>query len=193
MKRVNEDADWYLFDPADAPTSCELVGSAFSARYNELVALAEAGKVRRFKKMKAREQYKAILVSLQGSSHPWLTWKDTINNRALNTNTGTIHLSNLCTEICLPQDRENIAVCNLASINLSTHLVDGKIDWDRMKVSTRLAVRQLDNLVDITLSSVSRVRASRTARTGRSALASWASRTSPSALASRTSPKRHTN
>ena len=110
--------------------------------------------MRTFKKMKAREQYKAILVSLQGSSHPWLTWKDTINNRALNTNTGTIHLSNLCTEICLPQDRENIAVCNLASINLSTHLVDGKIDWDRMKVSTRLAVRQLDNLVDITLSSV---------------------------------------
>ena len=154
MKRVNDDADWYLFDPAEAPDLVELVGSAFSARYQELVALAEAGKVRTFKKMKAREQYKAILVSLQGSSHPWLTWKDTINNRALNTNTGTIHLSNLCTEICLPQDRENIAVCNLASINLSTHLVDGKIDWDRMKVSTRLAVRQLDNLVDITLSSV---------------------------------------
>ncbi len=154
MKRVAEDADWYLFDPAEAPDLVELVGSAFSARYQELVALAEAGKVRTFKKMKAREQYKAILISLQGSSHPWLTWKDTINNRALNTNTGTIHLSNLCTEICLPQDRENIAVCNLASINLSTHLVDGKIDWERMKASTRLAVRQLDNLVDITLSSV---------------------------------------
>ena len=154
MKRVSDDADWYLFDPADAPDLVELVGSAFSARYQELIALAEAGKVRRFKKMKAREQYKAILISLQSSSHPWLTWKDTINNRALNTNTGTIHLSNLCTEICLPQDRENIAVCNLASINLSTHLVDGKIDWDRMKESTRLAVRQLDNLVDITLSSV---------------------------------------
>ena len=154
MKRVQADQDWYLFDPAEAPDLVELVGAAFSARYKELVSLAEAGKIRAFKKMKAREQYKAILISLQGSSHPWLTWKDTINNRALNTNTGTIHLSNLCTEICLPQDRENIAVCNLASVNLSTHLVDGKIDWERMKESTRLAVRQLDNLVDITLSSV---------------------------------------
>lgn len=154
MKRVNSDEDWYLFDPAETPDLVELVGSAFSKRYAEYVALAEAGKIRAFKKMKAREQYKSILVMLQTTSHPWLTWKDTINNRALNTNTGTIHLSNLCTEICLPQDRENIAVCNLASVNLSTHLVDGKIDWDRMKESTRLAVRQLDNLVDITLSSV---------------------------------------
>ncbi|MGC4176136.1 MAG: ribonucleoside-diphosphate reductase subunit alpha [Demequina sp.] len=154
MKRVQNDQDWYLFDPAETPDLVELVGSEFSTRYGQYVALAEAGKMRTFKKMRAREQYKSILVMLQGSSHPWLTWKDTINLRALNTNTGTIHLSNLCTEICLPQDRENIAVCNLASVNLSTHLVDGKIDWDRMKESTRLAVRQLDNLVDITLSSV---------------------------------------
>ncbi len=154
MKRVEEDQDWYLFDPAETPDLVELVGSEFSARYAEYVALAESGKMRTFKKMRAREQYKAILVMLQGSSHPWLTWKDTINNRALNTNTGTIHLSNLCTEICLPQDRENISVCNLASVNLSEHLVDGKIDWERMEKSTRLAVRQLDNLIDITLSSV---------------------------------------
>ena len=154
MKRVANDEDWYLFDPADAPDLVELVGSAFSRRYNELIALAEAGKVRRFKKMRAREQYKSMIISLQASSHPWLTWKDTINNRALNTNTGTIHLSNLCTEICLPQDRENIAVCNLASINLSAHYIDGAIDWERMETSVRLSVRQLDNLVDITLSSV---------------------------------------
>ena len=60
---------------------------------------------------------------MQTTSHPWLTWKDTINTRALNNNTGTIHLSNLCTEVCLPQDRDNVAVCNLASINLSRHLI----------------------------------------------------------------------
>ncbi len=154
MKRVAADQDWYLFDPAEAPDLVELTGSAFSERYQELINLAEAGKVRSFTKMKAREQYKSILVMLQTTSHPWLTWKDTINNRALNTNTGTIHLSNLCTEICLPQDRENIAVCNLASVNLSEHFVDGKLEWDRMEKSVRLAVRQLDNLVDITLSSV---------------------------------------
>lgn len=154
MKRVAADQDWYLFDPAETPDLVELVGSEFSARYSEYAALAEAGRMRSFRKMRAREQYKQILVTLQTTSHPWLTWKDTINNRALNTNTGTIHLSNLCTEICLPQDRDNIAVCNLASINLPQHLVDGKIDWDRMKESVRLSVRQLDNLVDITLSSV---------------------------------------
>ncbi|SEJ11725.1 ribonucleoside-diphosphate reductase subunit alpha [Demequina mangrovi] len=154
MKRVAADDDWYLFDPAETPDLVELTGSAFSARYAEYVAQAEAGRMRSFRKMRAREQYKSILVMLQTTSHPWLTWKDTINNRALNTNTGTIHLSNLCTEICLPQDRENIAVCNLASVNLPAHLVDGAIDWDRMRDSVRLAVRQLDNLVDITLSSV---------------------------------------
>jgi len=154
MKRVQDDADWYLFDPAETPDLVELTGSAFSARYAEYVALAESGRLHRFKNMKAREQYKSILIMLQTTSHPWLTWKDTINNRALNTNTGTIHLSNLCTEICLPQDRENISVCNLASVNLSAHLVDGKIDWKRMEKSVRLAVRQLDNLIDITLSSV---------------------------------------
>ena len=154
MKRVQNDDDWYLFDPAEAPDLVELVGSEFSKRYAEYIALAESGKMRTFKKMRAREQYKSILIMLQTTSHPWLTWKDTINLRALNTNTGTIHLSNLCTEICLPQDRENIAVCNLASINLSAHYIDGKIDWERMRTSARLAVRQLDNLVDITLSSV---------------------------------------
>lgn len=154
MKRVREDQDWYLFDPAEAPDLVELTGAAFSKRYTEYTVMADAGRIRSFQKMRAREQYKAILISLQTTSHPWLTWKDTINNRALNTNTGTIHLSNLCTEICLPQDNENIAVCNLASINLSTHLVNGVIDWERMERSVRLSVRQLDNLVDITLSSV---------------------------------------
>ena len=155
MKRVAADDDWYLFDPAETPDLVELAGREFSERYTYYVAQAKAGRIRSFKRLKAREQYNAILITLQTTSHPWLTWKDTINLRALNTNTGTIHLSNLCTEICLPQDRENIAVCNLASINLSEHLVNGEFDWARLKTSVQLAVRQLDNLVDITLSSVS--------------------------------------
>jgi len=155
MKRVAADDDWYLFDPAETPDLVELVGREFSERYTYYVAQAKAGRIRSFKRLKAREQYNAILITLQTTSHPWLTWKDTINLRALNTNTGTIHLSNLCTEICLPQDRENIAVCNLASINLSEHLVNGEFDWARLKTSVQLAVRQLDNLVDVTLSSVS--------------------------------------
>ena len=154
MKRVQNDEPWYLFDPLEVSDLNELYGQAFSKRYAEYVKMAEAGEIKMFKKIGAREQFKAILISLQGTSHPWLTWKDTINNRAINNNTGTIHLSNLCTEICLPQDVDNVSVCNLASINLSTHLVDGKMDWDRIDESARVAVRQLDNLIDITRSSV---------------------------------------
>ena len=154
MKRVENDEPWYLFDPLEVSDLNELYGAAFSKRYAEYVEMAEAGSINMFKKMGAREQFKAILVSLQGSSHPWLTWKDTINNRAINNNSGTIHLSNLCTEICLPQDVDNVSVCNLASINLSQHLLDGAMDWAKIEESARIAVRQLDNLIDITRSSV---------------------------------------
>jgi len=156
MKRVQLDQDWYLFDPADVTDLNELYGSAFSARYNFYIEEAKAGRIKRFKKIGAREQYKDILISLQTTSHPWLTWKDTINLRALNNNTGTIHSSNLCTEITLPQDAENVSVCNLASINLSLHVnPDGKsLDWDKIAESAGTAVRQLDNLIDVTRSSV---------------------------------------
>nr|WP_297428278.1 ribonucleoside-diphosphate reductase subunit alpha [uncultured Actinotalea sp.] len=176
MKRVAADDDWYLFDPADTPDLVELTGAAFSKRYAHYVAEARAGRLPRHRRLRAREQWTAMLVTLQSTSHPWLTWKDAVNTRALNDNTGTIHLSNLCTEITLPQDRDTIAVCNLASVNLAAHLVgraedaaaaglgadDGArpcadalaIDWERLERTTRLAVRQLDNLVDITLSSV---------------------------------------
>lgn len=151
MKRVQKDADWYLFDPAEVKDLPELYGAEFSKRYNEYVKLAESGHIRDFQKIPARQQYRQILTVLQATSHPWLTWKDTINVRALNNNTSTIHLSNLCTEITLPQDKDNTAVCNLVSINLSAHLKEDKTwDWARLEASTRSAIRQLDNLCDIT-------------------------------------------
>lgn len=154
MKRVEQDEDWYLFDPAETSDLTELYGKEFSERYKEYIKLAEAGKLREFEKTSARQQFKQILTSLQATSHPWLTWKDTINVRALNNNTGTIHLSNLCTEITLPQDKDNIAVCNLVSINLSRHLNGNEWDWRRLENSVRSAIRQLDNLIDITKLSV---------------------------------------
>jgi ribonucleoside-diphosphate reductase alpha chain len=160
MKRVQNDEDWYLFDPLEVQDLNELYGKAFSERYAHYVAEAETGNINMFTKTTAREQFKAILISLSASSHPWLTWKDTINNRALNNNTGTIHLSNLCTEITLPQDEDNVSVCNLASINLSQHLIAADaggrptMDFAKIAESVRIAVRQLDNLIDITKSSV---------------------------------------
>jgi ribonucleoside-diphosphate reductase alpha chain len=151
MKRVEKDQDWYLFDPAEVADLSELYGAEFSAAYRQYVKKAEAGEMRDFIKTSARGQFRQILMTLQATSHPWLTWKDTINVRALNNNTSTIHLSNLCTEITLPQDKDNTAVCNLVSINLSAHLKDDKTwDWDRLAESSRSAIRQLDNLCDIT-------------------------------------------
>lgn len=149
MRRVETNQDWYMFDPAETGDLNELYGAEFSKRYAYYVEKAEKGEIRMFKKVPAKEQYRQILVSLQSTSHPWLVWKDSINIRALNNNTGTIHMSNLCTEICLPQDKENVAVCNLASLNLSAHIKNKEVNWGRLEESVRLAVRQLDNLIDI--------------------------------------------
>lgn len=151
MKRVQDDAQWYLFDPRDTPDLTELYGEEFSKRYNEYVQLAEANKLRVYKTMPARQLYRHMLTQLQATSHPWFTWKDTINTRALNNNTSTIHSSNLCTEITLPNDANNISVCNLVSINLSAFLNEDKTwDYERLESATRSAIRQLDNLCDIT-------------------------------------------
>jgi len=154
MKRVERADDWYMFDPKDTPDLVDLYGSAFSKRYSEYISKALRGELRTFKKVPAQEQFRKILVSMQTTSHPWLTWKDPINLRALNNNTGTIHMSNLCTEICLPQDKENIAVCNLASLNLAAHVQNREVNWQRLEESTRLAIRQLDNLIDINALSI---------------------------------------
>ncbi|MEO5635071.1 MAG: ribonucleoside-diphosphate reductase subunit alpha [Candidatus Paceibacterota bacterium] len=153
MKRVIEGDEWYLFDPNEVKDLNELVGKEFSVRYNHYVQMAKEGKMKMYSVMPARQQYKNILISLETTSHPWLTWKDAINMRALNNNTGTIHCSNLCTEVTLPTDRENVAVCNLVSINMARHIVSSpsgaQVDWHRLEESVRLATRQLDNLVDI--------------------------------------------
>lgn len=151
MKRVESGEWWYMFDPKETSDLNELYGQAFSKRYAQYVEKAERGEMRTYKKVKAVEQYRQILSQLQGTSHPWLTWKDPINVRALNNNTGTIHMSNLCTEICLPQDKDNIAVCNLASINLASHVdkENSEVLWQKLEDTVRTAVRHLDNLIDI--------------------------------------------
>ena len=149
MKRVKTNADWYMFDPAETPDLNELYGNAFTKRYLEYIDKAQNGELRIHKKIPARELFRKMIVALQTTSHPWITWKDPINVRALNNNTGTIHMSNLCTEICLPQDKDNIAVCNLVSVNIAAHIHMKEVMWGKLEESVRLAVRQLDNLIDI--------------------------------------------
>lgn len=151
MKRVKTGESWYLFDPKETPDLVELYGENFSKRYQEYCDKADRGEMRLWKKMSAETLMRNILVSLQGTSHPWLTWKDAMNVRALNNNTGTIHMSNLCTEIALPQDKDNIAVCNLASISLPAHIHSKTVNWQKFEETIRVAVRHLDNLIDINL------------------------------------------
>ncbi len=149
MRRVSAGEDWYLFDPNEVKDLNELYGDAFTKRYTEYCQMAENGQIKIWSKLPASQQYKNIIVMLETTSHPWLTWKDTINARALNNNTGTIHCSNLCTEVTLPTDRDNIAVCNLISINLAKHINGTEINWPLLEESTRLSIRQLDNLIDV--------------------------------------------
>lgn len=149
MRRVEAGEDWYMFDPKETPDLNELYGREFAKRYAEYIEMAKRGELRMWKKVPATEQWHLILTSLQSTSHPWLTWKDPINLRALNNNTGTIHMSNLCTEICLPQSRDSVAVCNLASLNLAGHIEGRQLNWHKLEESVRLAIRQLDNLIDI--------------------------------------------
>lgn len=151
MKRVKAGAEWYMFDPKETQDLIDLYGEKFSKRYNEYVEKAEKGELKLWKKAPAEQIYRQMLVALQGTSHPWLTWKDAFNLRALNNNTGTIHMSNLCTEIALPQDRDNIAVCNLASISIPAHITNKKINWQKFEETVRVGVRHLDNLIDINL------------------------------------------
>jgi len=155
MKRAVDNEKWYMFNPMETPELTELYGNEFSKKYAEYVQKAETGELKDYKVVPAREQLKLILTNLQGTSHPWLTWKDTINLRALNNNTGTIHCSNLCTEITLPQDRDNIAVCNLSYVNLSNHInaketnPQKQVDWDKLEDTVRTLIRHLDNLIDV--------------------------------------------
>lgn len=151
MNRVHGNDEWYFFDPKETPDLVELYGAEFSKRYAEYIEMAEAGKLKLWRKDSAVKVWKKMLVALVGTSHPWLTWKDAFNVRAINNNTGTIHMSNLCTEIALPQDKNNIAVCNLGSLNLATHIKDKEVDWQKLETSVRTAIRSLDNLVDINI------------------------------------------
>lgn len=158
MRRVHADEEWYMFDPKETPDLVELYGEEFSKRYAEYITMAQEGKLRLHKVDSAVKIWKKMLVALVSTSHPWLTWKDAFNVRAINNNTGTIHMSNLCTEIALPQDKDNIAVCNLGSLNLATHLKGKEMNWQKLETTVRTGIRSLDNLLDINVLPVAEAR-----------------------------------
>jgi len=154
FRRVEADEYWYLFDPAVAPELPDLYGQEFARRYRDLCAQAEAGLLprRAWRRLPARELWLAILASLMETGHPWITFKDAGNLRSQLRGVGVIHSSNLCTEIFLPTSHEEVAVCNLGSVNLARHCTaDGQLEWEKLAETVHLALRALDNVIDVNL------------------------------------------
>ncbi len=162
MKRVFEDGTWTLFSPNDAPDLHDLYGAAFEQRYNEYEAMAEAGEVKLFKTIRAQELWRKMLGMLFETGHPWMTFKDPCNLRSPQQHVGVVHSSNLCTEITLnTKANEEIAVCNLGSVNLAQHIDENsQLDNAKLRKTVRTAVRMLDNVIDINYYSVDTARQS---------------------------------
>jgi len=149
MKRLEEDKEWTLFSPSDVPDLHDIYGSEFEKRYEEYEKMAESGTLTHFKKIPAKKLWRKMLSMLFETGHPWITFKDPCNIRSPQGHVGTVHSSNLCTEITLNTNEEEIAVCNLGSINLPQHIQDGKINVEQLKQTVTTAVRMLDNVIDI--------------------------------------------
>ncbi|KRW59353.1 ribonucleoside-diphosphate reductase subunit alpha [Pseudomonas sp. TTU2014-080ASC] len=158
MKRVFDDGKWTLFSPSEVPDLHDLTGKAFEERYEYYEALTEYGKIKLFKTIQAKDLWRKMLSMLFETGHPWLTFKDPCNLRSPQQHVGVVHSSNLCTEITLNTNADEIAVCNLGSVNLPNHIVDGKLDTAKLEKTIRVAVRMLDNVIDINYYSVPQAR-----------------------------------
>ena len=160
MKRVFEDGQWTLFSPNDVPDLHDLYGTAFEQRYCEYERMAESGELALFKRIGAKELWRKMLSMLFETGHPWITFKDACNVRSPQQHVGVVHSSNLCTEITLNTSQGEIAVCNLGSVNLARHVVDGALDRKKLKRTVQTAVRMLDNVIDINYYAVPQARTS---------------------------------
>ncbi len=154
MKRVELDKNWTLFSPGETPDLHDLTGLAFEKRYEEYEALAVEGKMDQHKTIPAKDLWRKMLTMLFETGHPWITFKDSCNLRSPQQHTGVIHSSNLCTEITLNTSNDEIAVCNLGSLNLPQHMKDGVLDQEKVKRTVTTALRMLDNVIDINFYSV---------------------------------------
>ncbi len=149
MKRVMEAGEWTLFSPADVPDLHDSFGKAFEKAYLGYEAKAAAGTLKLFRKIPALQLWRKMLSMLFETGHPWITFKDPCNIRSPQQHIGVVHSSNLCTEITLNTNHEEIAVCNLGSVNLVAHMGDKGLDFDKVKKTVRIAMRMLDNVIDI--------------------------------------------
>ena len=160
MKRVAEDGDWTLFSPDETPDLHDLYGQAFEKRYLEYERKARAGLLARTATVSALKLWRKMLSMLFETGHPWITFKDPSNIRSPQDHAGVVHSSNLCTEITLNTSREETAVCNLGSVNLEKHVVDGALQAQTLAATVQTAMRMLDNVIDVCFYPTPEARAS---------------------------------
>lgn len=149
MKRVLNDQDWTLFSPHETPELHHIYGREFELKYEEYEQKAREGKLKQFKVISAKQLWRKMLSRLFETGHPWITFKDPCNVRSPQDHVGVVHSSNLCTEITLNTSETETAVCNLGSINLSYHMNDGKLDEQLLGQTIKIAIRMLDNVIDL--------------------------------------------
>jgi ribonucleoside-diphosphate reductase alpha chain len=158
MKRVMEGGEWTLFSPSDVPDLHDKFGKAFEEAYTEYERKAARGELKLFKKIPAQSLWRKMLTMLFETGHPWITFKDACNIRSPQQHVGVVHSSNLCTEITLNTNGQEIAVCNLGSVNMLAHIKNGRIDHDKLKRTISTAMRMLDNVIDINYYAVKKAR-----------------------------------
>ncbi|MDV7437843.1 ribonucleoside-diphosphate reductase subunit alpha [Acinetobacter baumannii] len=148
MQRVFEDGEWTLFTPSETPDLHDLTGAEFAERYAYYESVAKQQNMLH-KKVRAKDLWRKMLSMLFETGHPWITFKDVCNLRSPQQHVGVVHSSNLCTEITLNTNQDEIAVCNLGSINLVQHVKGGVLDREKLARTVKTAVRMLDNVIDI--------------------------------------------
>ncbi|MBU3083735.1 ribonucleoside-diphosphate reductase subunit alpha [Acinetobacter seifertii] len=148
MQRVFEDGEWTLFTPSETPDLHDLTGAEFAERYAYYESVAKETNMLH-KKVRAKDLWRKMLSMLFETGHPWITFKDVCNLRSPQQHVGVVHSSNLCTEITLNTNQDEIAVCNLGSINLVQHVQGGVLDREKLARTIKTAVRMLDNVIDI--------------------------------------------
>lgn len=158
MKRVMEDGEWTLFSPSDVPDLHEKFGKEFEQSYLAYEEKVKNGEFGLYKKIPAKQLWRKMLSMLFETGHPWITFKDPCNIRSPQNHEGVVHSSNLCTEITLNTNDQEIAVCNLGSVNLVTHIKDGKLNIHKLKQTISTAMRMLDNVIDINFYAVEKAR-----------------------------------
>uniref|UniRef100_UPI0035942B04 ribonucleoside-diphosphate reductase subunit alpha n=1 Tax=Thiocapsa sp. TaxID=2024551 RepID=UPI0035942B04 len=158
MKRVAEDQHWTLFSPDETPDLHDLTGLAFELAYVGYEERAARGEMKVAKRIKAVDLWRKMLAMLFETGHPWIAFKDPCNLRYTNQHVGTVHSSNLCTEITLHTNDLEIAVCNLGSVNLAAHVTEKGLDTKRLRKTVSTAMRMLDNVIDYNFYNVPQAR-----------------------------------